>query len=92
MKSMRLSPRPERLCAPLLSVALLFVALLVGMFAAGAQTPLADGQVVKIDQAAGKITKGLDVLQKIAKAGSDPAGDGKPKKKVTIQDVTIAPV
>ena len=40
----------------------------------------------------GKITKGLDVLQKIAKAGSDPAGDGKPKKKVTIQDVTIAPV
>lgn len=40
----------------------------------------------------GKITKGLDVLQKIAKEGSDPAGDGKPKKKVTIQDVTIAPV
>lgn len=40
----------------------------------------------------GKITKGLDVLQKIAKAGSEPAGDGAPKKKVTIQDVTIAPV
>jgi peptidyl-prolyl cis-trans isomerase B (cyclophilin B) len=38
----------------------------------------------------GKITKGLDVLQKIAKAGSDPKGDGKPKKKVEIQDVTIA--
>lgn len=38
----------------------------------------------------GKITKGLDVLQKVAKAGSDPKGDGKPKKKVEIQDVTIA--
>ncbi|MDL4821373.1 peptidylprolyl isomerase [Actinomadura opuntiae] len=40
----------------------------------------------------GKITKGLDILEKIAKAGSTPAEDGKPKKKVTIQDVTIAPV
>ncbi|MFA1550482.1 peptidylprolyl isomerase [Actinomadura chokoriensis] len=38
----------------------------------------------------GKITKGLDVLGKIAKNGSNPAGDGKPKKKVEIQDVTIA--
>ncbi|WP_433469188.1 peptidylprolyl isomerase [Spirillospora sp. CA-128828] len=38
----------------------------------------------------GKITKGLDVLKKIAKAGSTPKGDGKPKKKVEIQDVTIA--
>jgi peptidyl-prolyl cis-trans isomerase B (cyclophilin B) len=38
----------------------------------------------------GKITSGVDVLEKIAKAGSDPKGDGKPKKKVTIQDVTIA--
>jgi peptidyl-prolyl cis-trans isomerase B (cyclophilin B) len=38
----------------------------------------------------GKITKGLDVLKKIADAGSDPKGDGKPKKKVEIQDVTIA--
>lgn len=38
----------------------------------------------------GKITKGLDVLQKIAEDGSDPKGDGKPKKKVEIQDVTIA--
>ncbi|QXJ20088.1 peptidylprolyl isomerase [Actinomadura graeca] len=37
----------------------------------------------------GKITKGMDVLEKIAKGGSDPKGDGKPKKKVTIQDVTI---
>jgi cyclophilin family peptidyl-prolyl cis-trans isomerase len=38
----------------------------------------------------GKITKGLDVLKKIAAAGSDPKGDGTPKKKVEIQDVTIA--
>lgn len=38
----------------------------------------------------GKITKGLDVVQKIAKGGSDPKGDGAPKKKVTIQDVSIA--
>ncbi|MGH3239103.1 MAG: peptidylprolyl isomerase [Spirillospora sp.] len=38
----------------------------------------------------GKITKGLDVLTKVAKDGSDPKGDGKPKKKVEIQDVTIA--
>ena len=38
----------------------------------------------------GKITKGLDVLKKIAKGGSQPAGDGRPKKKVEIQDVTIA--
>lgn len=38
----------------------------------------------------GKITKGLDVLKKIAKAGSEPKGDGKPKKKVTIQDISIA--
>lgn len=44
----------------------------------------------------GKITKGLDVLQEIAKTGiveKDAAkGDGAPKKKVTIQDVAIAPV
>ena len=38
----------------------------------------------------GKITKGLDVLKKIAKGGTEPAGDGRPKKKVEIQDVTIA--
>ncbi|WP_067793821.1 peptidylprolyl isomerase [Actinomadura formosensis] len=38
----------------------------------------------------GKITKGLDVLKKIAEGGSDPKSDGKPKKKVEIQDVTIA--
>ena len=38
----------------------------------------------------GKVTKGLDVLKKIAKGGSEPDGDGKPKNKVEIQDVTIA--
>ncbi|MFD0903572.1 peptidylprolyl isomerase [Actinomadura sediminis] len=37
----------------------------------------------------GKITKGMDVLEKIAAAGSEPEGDGAPKKKVTIEDVTI---
>ncbi|WUI03707.1 peptidylprolyl isomerase [Spirillospora sp. NBC_00431] len=38
----------------------------------------------------GKITKGLDVLKKVAADGSEPKDDGKPKKKVEIQDVTIA--
>ncbi|GAA4101525.1 peptidylprolyl isomerase [Actinomadura miaoliensis] len=38
----------------------------------------------------GKITSGMDVLEKIAKGGSEPQGDGKPKTKVTIQDVAIA--
>ncbi|OLT37292.1 peptidylprolyl isomerase [Actinomadura sp. CNU-125] len=37
----------------------------------------------------GKITTGMDVLEKIAEAGSEPEGDGAPKKKVTIEDVTI---
>ncbi|WP_329201702.1 MULTISPECIES: peptidylprolyl isomerase [unclassified Streptomyces] len=41
----------------------------------------------------GKVTSGMDLLEQVAKAGSDNAngeGDGAPKKKVTIQDVTIA--
>ncbi|MEV4254808.1 peptidylprolyl isomerase [Spirillospora sp. NPDC049652] len=41
----------------------------------------------------GKITSGMDVLQKVAKGGIAKPGDdgtGEPKKKVTIQDVTIA--
>jgi len=38
----------------------------------------------------GKVTKGLDVLKDIAAGGSEPDGDGKPKKKVTIRDVSIA--
>jgi Cu/Ag efflux protein CusF len=39
-----------------LGALLLVFGLLVGASAVCAQTPLADGQVVKIDQAAGKIT------------------------------------
>jgi len=38
----------------------------------------------------GKVTKGLDVLKEIAEGGSEPKGDGKPKKKVTIRDISIA--
>lgn len=38
----------------------------------------------------GKIVSGMDLLEQVGKAGSEPAGDGKPKKSVTIQDVTIA--
>ncbi|RKS67828.1 peptidyl-prolyl cis-trans isomerase B (cyclophilin B) [Actinomadura pelletieri DSM 43383] len=38
----------------------------------------------------GKITKGLDVLTKVAADGSEPKGDGAPKKKVEIEDVAIA--
>jgi peptidyl-prolyl cis-trans isomerase B (cyclophilin B) len=40
----------------------------------------------------GKVTKGLDVVQKVADAGSDEsngAGDGKPKLAVTIKTVTV---
>jgi peptidyl-prolyl cis-trans isomerase B (cyclophilin B) len=35
----------------------------------------------------GTITKGLDILAKVAKAGSNPAGDGKPKLAVTLKTV-----
>ena len=37
----------------------------------------------------GTITSGLDVLDKVAKAGSTPAGDGKPKLAVTIKTATV---
>jgi peptidyl-prolyl cis-trans isomerase B (cyclophilin B) len=40
----------------------------------------------------GKVTKGLDIVTQVAAAGSDSAngdGDGAPKKKVTIESVTI---
>jgi peptidyl-prolyl cis-trans isomerase B (cyclophilin B) len=40
----------------------------------------------------GTVTKGLDVVRKVAAAGADDAnaaGDGAPKEKVTIQSVTI---
>jgi peptidyl-prolyl cis-trans isomerase B (cyclophilin B) len=39
----------------------------------------------------GTITAGLDVLDKIAKGGSTPAGDGKPKLPVTITNATLTP-
>ncbi|RAY17221.1 peptidylprolyl isomerase [Actinomadura craniellae] len=38
----------------------------------------------------GKILSGTDILEQVAGAGSEPKGDGAPKKKVTIQDVTVA--
>jgi peptidyl-prolyl cis-trans isomerase B (cyclophilin B) len=41
----------------------------------------------------GKVTKGLDVADKVAKAGSDDSngkGDGKPKLPISIEDVAIA--
>jgi peptidyl-prolyl cis-trans isomerase B (cyclophilin B) len=41
----------------------------------------------------GKIVKGLDVVDEVAKAGSDNAsgqGDGGPKKQITIQDVAVS--
>ena len=41
----------------------------------------------------GKITKGLDVVEGVAKAGNDNAngqGDGHPKKEVTIKTLTMA--
>lgn len=50
----------------------------------------ADSQLQPNYTVFGKITKGMDVLEKIAKAGSNPKGDGAPKKKVTVQDVAIA--
>jgi peptidyl-prolyl cis-trans isomerase B (cyclophilin B) len=37
----------------------------------------------------GTVTKGLDIVQSVAKAGSTPDGDGKPKKKVVIDSFTI---
>jgi Cu(I)/Ag(I) efflux system periplasmic protein CusF len=43
-------------CRKELGALLLSLGLLVGASAVFAQTPLADGQVIKIDQAAGKIT------------------------------------
>ena len=39
----------------------------------------------------GTITEGLEVLDEVAKAGSEPAGDGTPKSPVTIETVTVAP-
>ncbi|NHC13971.1 peptidylprolyl isomerase [Motilibacter deserti] len=38
----------------------------------------------------GKITKGLDILEKVAAAGDDSGGDGKPNQPVTLNTVTVA--
>ncbi|MCU1593689.1 MAG: putative peptidyl-prolyl cis-trans isomerase cyclophilin type, partial [Frankiales bacterium] len=38
----------------------------------------------------GTITKGLDVLDKIAAGGSNPSGDGAPKLPVQIKTVTVS--
>jgi peptidyl-prolyl cis-trans isomerase B (cyclophilin B) len=38
----------------------------------------------------GTITKGLDILDKVAAGGSTPTGDGKPKLGVTLQKVTVS--
>jgi peptidyl-prolyl cis-trans isomerase B (cyclophilin B) len=41
----------------------------------------------------GKVVKGLDVVDEVAKAGSDDSsgqGDGAPKKQITIQDVAVS--
>jgi Cu(I)/Ag(I) efflux system protein CusF len=85
----RLSPSSirERVCA-----LVLLLGLLVGASAAGAQSPLADGQVVKIDQAAGKITIkhgplqqfGMDEGMTMVYRAADPAmlGALKPGDKI----------
>jgi peptidyl-prolyl cis-trans isomerase B (cyclophilin B) len=39
----------------------------------------------------GTITSGLDVLEKVAAAGSTPEGDGKPTLPVTIQTAAVLP-
>ena len=42
----------------------------------------------------GKITKGMEIVQAVAKGGSDNAnqpGDGHPKKEITIKSITMAP-
>ena len=37
----------------------------------------------------GRITKGLELLDTVAKAGATPAGDGKPNQAVTLKKVTV---
>ncbi|ROO84386.1 peptidyl-prolyl cis-trans isomerase B (cyclophilin B) [Actinocorallia herbida] len=37
----------------------------------------------------GTVTKGLEEVEKVGKAGSEPAGDGKPKTKVEIKSISI---
>jgi peptidyl-prolyl cis-trans isomerase B (cyclophilin B) len=39
----------------------------------------------------GKVTSGLDVVQKVAAGGAQPSGDGTPVRKVSIVSATVAP-
>jgi peptidyl-prolyl cis-trans isomerase B (cyclophilin B) len=51
-----------------------------------------NGQLGKNYSVIGKITKGLDIVQGVAKAGNDgsnQAGGGKPKKPITIVSMTL---
>jgi peptidyl-prolyl cis-trans isomerase B (cyclophilin B) len=39
----------------------------------------------------GKVTSGLDVVEKVAAGGSEPAGDGAPVRRVSIVSATVSP-
>jgi peptidyl-prolyl cis-trans isomerase B (cyclophilin B) len=39
----------------------------------------------------GKVTSGLDVVQKVAAGGAQPAGDGKPVRPISIVSATVSP-
>jgi peptidyl-prolyl cis-trans isomerase B (cyclophilin B) len=39
----------------------------------------------------GKVTSGLDVVQKVAAGGAQPAGDGQPVRRVSIVSATVTP-
>ncbi len=51
----------------------------------------ADSQLPASYTPVGTVTTGLDVLTKVAAAGEEPAGDGKPKLPVTITSFTTTP-
>jgi Cu(I)/Ag(I) efflux system periplasmic protein CusF len=95
MKSLSLlSSIRERVCALVLSLG-----LLVAASAVSAQLPLADGQVVKIDQAAGKITIkhgplqqfGMDEGMTMVYRAADPAmlGALKPGDKIRFAPTNV---
>jgi peptidyl-prolyl cis-trans isomerase B (cyclophilin B) len=49
-------------------------------------TTLPDGYTVF-----GKVTTGLDIVQKVAAGGSQPAGDGKPVRPISLVSTTVVP-
>ena len=51
----------------------------------------ADSQLPPSYTPFGTITSGLEVLEKVAAAGSTPPEDGKPVLPVTLTDVQVAP-